>query len=261
MLKYSFSLIILFVILLNNSEAQYSDFRINGKPVALKDSSFRFSDAIQEIFYENNGQVIWDLRAEFSNLHFDHCNHKIQLLIYLDTTSEIKYVQIAEGSGIERVDSVVISRLITFSGKFIPVNYNNQNIRALIYLRLKYFDKLTEERMPQKFPRHGSDYLQRDIRMKTYVINNGQRTNDCEDDLYFYNEGLKYYEQQKFSKAIYNFSEALKANSWNLDALYNLGVAYQKSDNNKKACKCFQEGIELGDANSLKAFNKYCLDK
>ena len=63
-----------------------------------------------------------------------------------------------------------------------------------------------------------------------------------------------------FDKAIYNFIQALEANPRDLEALYNLGICYQKDDNVKKACKCFLEGAEKGDLNSINGFNKYCKD-
>jgi len=257
-----FSLILFFNI--NFVTAQNSKLSFFGKSMEIIDTSFRFTVAIQEVFYENNGSKLWVLRQEFRKLNFDHCNHSVQLLLYIDTIGNIKYHQLVEGSGLPFVDSIVTNRVLKLSGDLIPVNYNNKFIPSLIYLRFRYFSKINEDQLPLQYPKNGAGYFYQDVKFKnqkTVSINFDNTINiknECEDDLYFYNEGLRYLNALKYSKAIYNFSEAIKANPDDNEALYNLGIAYQEEDNNKKACKCFSEGIEKGDPNAIKAFNKYC---
>ena len=254
-MKLCISLLICLTFACAELNAQTSTITSNRNVIEVKDTCFHYSDAIQEIFYSNNGPAMWELRKEVRTLNFDHCNHRFQYLIYLDTLGEIKHIQILEESGLRNVDSLVYHRLNSYSKQLIPVNYNGINTCAKIYLQFRYYAKVYEDYLPVKYPVHGSKYFHTNMKFEKVCLN---CTYECEDDLFFYNEGLKYYRYAKYSKAIYNFSQALISNPKDLEALFNLGLAYQAADKNIKACGCFSEGIEKGYVNSFKAFDKYC---
>jgi len=239
---------------------QTTSIKVNGNPIQTIDTTFLYSDTIQSIFLNNNGPIIWNLRSDIRSFNFDHCNHQIELLVYLDTTSEIKHIQLITGTSLEKIDSQIISRTQMLSGKLSIVNFNKNKMRAIIFLRFQYFSRYVESNMLQTFPKYGSRFFVKDGKMSMTTLIGKQGPNECADDLFFYNEGLKFFNQNDFSKAIYNFTQALEANPRDMEANYNLGLAYQKSDKVKKACKCFSEGAQVGDENSTKALSKYCAD-
>ena len=63
--------------------------------------------------------------------------------------------------------------------------------------------------------------------------------------LEFYNEGEKYYNQNKIDLAIVEYNKAVKADPKFAFAWDNLGMCYRKMERYKEAIKCYQKSLEL----------------
>ena len=239
---------------------------IDGALTSILDSSFSYKDTLQSIFLKSNVAEVWSLRQEVNKLRFDHCNHSdVGILTYLDTSGRVPFAQIIYGTSLQKTDSLIILLVKDAARKFKPVSFENRPVRSLIYLKYKFHNRSWEEMLVKT--NGNNDLAERMVQYYSYLLTmktpeeaRKLEKNECADDTYFYYEGVKYFQQGDFSKAIYNFSQAIEANSNDFDALYNLGLSYQKADKLKKACKCFSEGKDASEARAVKAFNKYCAE-
>ncbi|MEP7170107.1 MAG: tetratricopeptide repeat protein [Bacteroidota bacterium] len=248
-------IILLLTFIWNSLCAQNSTVRIDNKEITLLDNSFAFKDTIQKIFLKDNRAEVWNLRQEITKLHFDHCNHnELNILLYSDTTGEIPFVQIITGTSLSKIDSTIISIVKSYSKKLKPVLFEGSLQHSLIYIKYMFHYKKKEEDLAKS----NGNYNETEVmRMLGTAIGN-KETNECDDDVFFYDAGVKCFQQADFNKAIYNFNQAVEANPWDWDAYYNLGLSYQKSVKLKKACECFSKGVEAGDFSAVKAYNKFC---
>jgi len=259
-MRYILTLIISFTFPFSFLKGQTSSQQLDGIKYEILDTSYKNTEAIQAIFYENNGAAFWNLRNEISNLDFDHCNHSFLFLLYVDSSGKINNTQMLKGSTLASIDSIVNEKVNSIEN-VIPVNYNGASRRALIILRFRYFSKRDESGIATFGAIEKHIYLYKKVTVRTYSLGStAPPTNECEDDLFFYNEGIKCYNSAKYNKAIYNFTQALEVNPRDIEAQYYLGLSYQKDDNLKKACKCFSEGVQKGHENSIKSFKHYCTD-
>jgi tetratricopeptide (TPR) repeat protein len=256
------TLILLFISLSLN--AQNRSIRIDGKVIPILDNTFTYKDTIQKIFLKSNSLVIWELRTQITKLFFDHCNHnEVNLLLYSDSTGVISHFQLITGTGLPKIDSSLNTLVKYFSDKFKPALFNNSPVRSLAYIKYRFHNKSIEDKL---LFTNGNYDLSEGLDKASAQINSilnpdaRQASNECDDDTYFFNEGTKYFQQGDFGKAIYNFSQAINSNPLDMDATYNLGLAYQKTDKLKKACKCFSDGMERSDTVCANAFTKYCKD-
>lgn len=247
---------LLFLLFVCNSLfAQTSSVRIDNKEIQLLDTTYTFKDTTQKIFIKNNQVEIWNLRQEITKLSFDHCNHKeINILLYSDTTGEIPFVQLITGTSLTKIDSTILSIVKNYSKKMKPVVYDSSAQRSLIYLKYLFHYKKKEEDL-EKF---NGNYNAVEAKYMLGSASGNNITNECEDDAHFYDAGVENFRKAEYSQAIYNFNRALKANQNDWDALFNLGLSYQRSDKLQEACECFSRGIEVGDSSALKAYNKFC---
>jgi len=253
--KQNFLTILLLTCICNLLCAQNSTVRIDNKEITLLDNSYSFKDTTQKIFLKNNQAEVWNLRQEITKLHFDHCNHnELNILLYSDTIGDIPLVQIITGTGLSKIDSIIISIAKGYSKKLKPVLFEGSLHRSLIYIKYMFHNRKKEEDLAKS----GGNYNATEaMKMLSSAIGN-KESNECDDDLFFYDAGVKCFQQADYSKAIYNFNQAVEANPWDWDAYFNLGLSYQKTDKLKKACECFTKGVEVGDLSAVKAYNKFC---
>jgi tetratricopeptide (TPR) repeat protein len=270
--KRCYLIILLLPSILNSLCAQNSTVRIDNKEITLLDNSYAYKDTTQKIFLKNNGAEVWNLRQEITKLHFDHCNHnEIEILIYCDATGEAKKAQLIIGTSLLKIDSTILELTKSHSKKFKPTLYNDTAMQSLNILKYKFHNKEMEEALAgnvlmntnMSLSGGGGNYEVAEklleMKHKSNEIMGGQNKSDeCADDTYFYDAGVKCFQQSDFSKAIYNFNQAVEANPWDYDAYYNLGLSYQKADKLKKACECFSKGVETGDFSAAKAHTKFC---
>jgi len=78
-----------------------------------------------------------------------------------------------------------------------------------------------------------------------------------EKGAYFYNLGVIYAEQEKYQEAFDAFRKSLQFDPENAEALYNIAILYEKSeDNPKKAVECYKKLLQLNpkpeDINEIK---------
>ncbi len=259
-MKISVFFIYLFTLFAKPEYSHGSEIVVLGKSVEIIDSTYPYNDSTTKSFYELNGSLLWKTRTEIRELKFDHCNHRIQIIIYLDTLGGIKHLQLLESSGLPKIDSIALNKMQVLSDKFHPSIYHSQLTRSIIFIQFKYFDDNGESYFSNAYPKDGMSYFTQDINIVSYNLSDhgSMIQNKCDDDLFYYTEGIKFFGEKKYAKAIYNFSQAMIYNPYDLEALYNMGIAYYKNENTKKACKCFSEGMEKGDIDSFNAYNKYC---
>ena len=74
----------------------------------------------------------------------------------------------------------------------------------------------------------------------------------------FYNSGRSQYFLNNYSAAIKDFKNAIKINPNLSMAHYNLGVIKAKQNNKKDACRYWEKGSDLGNAESKRAINLLC---
>ena len=67
------------------------------------------------------------------------------------------------------------------------------------------------------------------------------------DAVDYYNQGTYYLAKEKIAKAIDFLSEAVKMKKEFKEAYYNLAIAYEKSNDNKNAKKCWESYTSLTD--------------
>jgi tetratricopeptide (TPR) repeat protein len=239
---------------------------IDGGSVLNLDTSFSYKDTLQSIFFKRNVAEIWTLRQDINKLRFDHCNHSdIGILAYLDSTGKVAFAQIIHGTYLPKTDSLIIVLMKDAVRKFKTVIFNNISVRSMVYIKYKFHNRNWEEFLVQT--NGNNDVAERMVNYGSFTLTMKtaeearklEKKNECTDGAYFYDEGVKSFQQGDLSKAIYNFSQAIEANPNDFDSLYNLGLSYQKADKLKKACKCFAEGKEATEASASQAFNKYCL--
>jgi tetratricopeptide (TPR) repeat protein len=103
-----------------------------------------------------------------------------------------------------------------------------------------------------------------------YEISNDKAERSREGTMYYsapmseikvkeaYNVGVRKLGQSKYKLAVNYFIVALRNNPEDLDAYYNMGVAYAKLKDYKNACNSFQSGKQHGDNGVQDMIQKYC---
>ena len=250
--------ILAFILISSSLIGQNKTVIIDDKQITLLDDRYSFQDTVQKKFVKINSAEIWKMRTNINKVPFDHCNHnELDLLLYVDTTGVMQFVQIITGTTLPKLDSAIISILADYSKKFKTVPSNH----SLIYIKYQFHNKRMEEMLANTQGNYGmSDVLLKFNSLADSILNPDLRkkSSECDDDAFFYDAGVKSYQQGDFKKAVYNFLQAVNSNPFDMDANYNLGLSYQKTDKMKKACECFAKGMEVGEASSVKAFNKFC---
>lgn len=235
--------------------------------VEITDPAFTYKDTLVHIFFIENKTAIWNLRTKISHLNFDHCNRSLRILFYLDTAGQVTGQQLLQGTGLISVDSTILSYISDLSGKLKPVEFEGQKMQPALYIRFPFYSQMIEKDLEQRNLAGQINILFMLLdysRSRNYNPNNFIRfkkeVNECTDDIYFYEAGVKSYAEGDYKMAVYNFNQALRSNGRDYDALFNLGLTYVKQDKLKKACECFQSGNEVGYPESKLAIEKYCKD-
>ena len=74
----------------------------------------------------------------------------------------------------------------------------------------------------------------------------------------FYNQAVKYFQENKIEDAIRSFKETIKLAPFDIDALYNLATIYIKTNNYKDACHYLNRIKDTGKPDADLLLNKYC---
>jgi TonB family protein len=230
------------------------------KPVLYKakDTTYLSDTVSQKWFGEKNSLKIKDfLYPAVEAIQFDHCHHnQIELALYADTNGILNFVDLIEGTKIPKQDSIIISKAKTISGWSVT-DSSGKKVKAVFIANLIFYDITSK---------HTHSFNKETDRTENYLVtttswsygNTTTYNKHCEDDNYFYDEGLKNFQKGNYSDAIYDFSNASDANPNDIDAIYNLGVCYIKNDKVAKGCDCFNKIKEMGDNSVDNVVKKYC---
>jgi TonB family protein len=71
-------------------------------------------------------------------------------------------------------------------------------------------------------------------------------------------EGVNYFKDGKYEKAIKYFTKSIKADKKLLDSYHNRGLCYHQMGNDEEACKDWNEAKKYGDKKIDAALEKYC---
>jgi tetratricopeptide (TPR) repeat protein len=80
----------------------------------------------------------------------------------------------------------------------------------------------------------------------------------CHDRDYYYKEGLKFLHKEKFDKALLSFDEAIKKDTFFVDALYNSAMINIKLKNFQTACNYLNRVKFAGKKEVDELIKKYC---
>ena len=116
------------------------------------------------------------------------------------------------GTKLPKVDSSIIELAKIHSKKFKAVTYNNIIARSLIILKYQYHNREMEEALKGNYGvltgKEGNYDLAKtltDFQHKVNDITNrgaAHKSDECENDSYFYNEGIKAFQQGDYKVAI-----------------------------------------------------------
>ncbi len=74
----------------------------------------------------------------------------------------------------------------------------------------------------------------------------------------FFNIAVRKMRTEKWHLGILYFTENLRQKFTDKDSLYNLGICYKKTGQDKKACNSWKAASKLGDAQAESLVKKYC---
>lgn len=168
-----------------------------------------------------------------------------------DENNNLAEVNIYRGTGIPATDSLFTqfaTRKIPTSG-FTFNNTSGIKKKFIIEFLFSLYTRSTRTNRTEQ------DIMYYHV---TTVTIRGISRNDCEQDDYFYNQGVIYLKSGDYKRAIYHFKQAISYNEYDLDAGYNLAVSYFKSKNPEKACSCLKDVANKGDPESKLLFAEKC---
>jgi hypothetical protein len=190
-------------------------------------------------------------------MQFDHCHHnEIELVLYTDSAGDVIDADILNGTTIPKQDSIIITKAKEIHG-WNATDSTGKKIKTACRVDLVYYD--VDEKHTHSYSVKSERLIDGIRTTKTWSQGTITSYNkNCDNDDFFYKAGVKNFREENYADAIYNFSQAIDANPYDIDAIYNLGVAYTKKEKITKACDCFNKIKELGDNSVDEVLKKYC---
>ncbi|MFI5219483.1 MAG: tetratricopeptide repeat protein [Bacteroidia bacterium] len=210
----------------------------------IQDSSFIFNEEIVKKFGNNheNMMLSLDLVDRIKQLPFNHCKFfHMTYALYVDTLGKVAFFDLLTPTSNVKMDGLIKNEIEKTSGLWIPAK-SNDTLRKIIYLT-GYIDNGKSHRKIYNY--YMQDYFHREIE-------------NCDNADFYYNNGVKYFQDKNYKRAIYFFKLANESNPFDLDVLYNLAMSYLKVEKRKEACDCIETLFELGDKESNAMLEKYC---
>jgi hypothetical protein len=211
------------VLLLTTSQYVFSQIQQFRFECQIKGT--KYSEASQKQFIEDNSPIVGNLDYQLSNVPIDRCHdNNIIVEFTLDKSGNVIQSRLSSTTKNSVKDSLILFQLQIHDAQWNVKSLNND------------FDTLSV-----------SVGIELDFPIK-----------NCNDDNFFYEQGVNELNNKNYKKAIYSFSEALKSNPYDLYALNNLGISYIYNTNPEKGCQKLKEAITGGFTPSLKAFSANC---
>ena len=212
-------------------------------------SGYVSGDSVQREFYQLNQLNFEALRNTYSALPIDRCHHgRLSMTIYIDSIGQVAFVKLINGTSNKMLDSALIDSTFNFPGKWNCLMQNGspigfKGIFAFELYNTLYISKSSRSEGYEVDTRTGGTN-----HVITHSLTSGYNYHKkCEDAEFFYNQGITEAKKLNYKRAIYNFTNAVSNNPYDLDALYNLALVYLKVDKVKDACECLNNSAEYGD--------------
>lgn len=142
--------------------------------------------------------------------------------------------------------------LLLTDGMWEPARINGHKVTKSIYTTIDF--SAYDERL------NGSQQFLDSINKNFVSIRFS--SNDVTDNAYkqrhLFSAGVRKMKEHKTLLAIAYFLQAAEFNKNDINSFYNLGICYYRMHNVYNACKYWNEGEMLGDAEAGELLNKYC---
>lgn len=223
-------------------------------------SGYVSGDSVQQEFYRLNQLKFEELRNTYSSLPIDRCHHgRLSMTIYFDSIGQVAFVKLISGTSNKMLDSALIDSTINFPGKWKCLVQDGSPIGFKGTFAFELYNTLYISKSNR------SEGYERDARTNgvnhviTHSLTSGyDYRKKCEDADFFYKQGIEESKKLNYKRAIYNFTNAVSNNPYDLDALYNLAQVYLKVDKLKDACECLNHSAEYGDRSVVELIKINC---
>lgn len=230
-----------------------SEIKIKNYPSVLIEEGYEFSEASFSQIKNKNNSNLEILYKKINSLHFDHCRVILDFLMYIDNTGSINKVHLYSTTGLPKLDSMLIDTITTKTITWTPYMFQEKSQNAVFWVSLQFTNPKNIAGGGRKESTFGSVTL-----INTTHFNYTDYKKNCSDDNFFYEEGLKFYSNNDFKKAIYNFKQALSANENNIDAKYKLSLCYFNIDKKEKGCEEIRYLSDYGYGMAQEKFHEKC---
>ena len=221
-------------------------------------------------FKNANQKVLSEYGKAIFALPINECKNKeIKILIQIDKAGNTTYLKVINENINAYLGNLIIDTIINHEKKWVPYKVNNKvesyqgvftfGVKNVHFYEVEQLIKDEEIRI-ETFYSYNHVY-RIPVRVVSYwvsrkVISDYQE--DCENNNHYYNEGITAFQNKKYGIAISYFKKAISYNHYDLDARYNMGIAYQNKKQLEKACDCYKFCADLGDKEAEKLFLDNC---
>lgn len=185
------------------------------------------AQAITKPIYKGGNQGIVDLIGHAKQeLRYDHCfMTTVAVSFNIDTLGRVDSIKVEEGINTGGAD-ILIDVLKKTSGNWQPATNNGQPINY----------------------------------RNTYVyFFSAPNKDDCDNSKFWFSEGIKLFNKEKYKAAAKDFTKALEFNNGDADTYYYRALAQLKSaDNIKEACSDFDYALRFGKVEAKELMGKNC---
>ncbi len=217
------------------------------------------SDTIKDQLVSNNLGRLREIESALNKLPIDKCHHGLILFSFVvDSIGMLHNVKLLSEPYNKKMDSLILATFLGFPDFWIPVKLNNERVTAYGKVGFQLLNTKSKTRI---YRNESSKSLGTGVVEYTKTIGLTQNVSydsNCENRNYFYDLGLKEFDDGNYKKAIYYFKSVAIYNHFDTESLYHLGISYIKLDKFEKACHTFKESADYGDEKSIQIFSENC---
>lgn len=247
MLKFKY--VFLFYLVIIAGLKVYAQQPLDNHISEIMQNTYFYGDSVSAVFYAENLNRINDINLEVFNLPIDKCRiDYIIIKIYVDPIGMAQEAIILSGTGNPRIDNRIKKTVVYYPGLWKTPYWEGT---AVYFTGLIVF-------MPSvlnMFSILQNRGLNNKLGYRSRVYGNWEA---CEQNEYYFNEGLKCFKKEDYKGSVKFFKKAIEYNRFDFDALYNLGISYVRRNDLIKACEWFGRGSENGDPSAEAAWEKHC---
>jgi tetratricopeptide (TPR) repeat protein len=243
-------LALLCVLQFSECIAQHVEGDINKFISGPDDVNWANGDSAQQLFYNLNKERIQGLMDAFSMLPIDRCRHYLlQIQIGVDKDGKLQQMRFIKKSEFVKTDSTITSMLKLQPGKWkMPYMSNSDN---LFWANLSFY-------MLNDYTKRGHSRTESYYFITTVESKSQDPQKSCQDAEYYYDNGLKFFNDGNFKKALAEYEKAILVNPYDVDALYNLAITHYKMGNKADACNWMKKAAEYDVTIDEATIEKVC---